>query len=175
MYIIEEIMNRPCDDLRVRRRELFQAATLVHKREQADVINSIFLIEGLERDNAAANLGMFKGEFIQKIGLTPDVYYGRAKVGRLFRFYPEALELLKAGETQVSILQMVYGKVSQANADVLFANIKGKSKREAEGFLSRIDLDGNISDQEATVTIPITLTLDQLALLDRAREVHSSG
>ncbi len=41
--------------------------------------------------------------------------------------------------------------------------------------MSRIDLDGNLRDQEATVTIPLTLTLDQLALLDRAREVLSSG
>ena len=83
--------------------------------------------------------------------------------------------MAKVGETQVSHLALISPKITQANADLLLAGIKDRSKREVEELLSRITADGRLLDREPEVELRIRLTKRQLEILDRAREVLSHG
>jgi hypothetical protein len=83
--------------------------------------------------------------------------------------------MLEAGEIRVSHLAQIAGKITQANQDLILQNIKGKSWREIQLFLSQVTPDGRLLPQEEFVEIKLRMSKTQLALLQRAREILASG
>jgi 5-methylcytosine-specific restriction endonuclease McrA len=154
---------------------LAKRAKEVHAIEHRAGIESVELIAQLEAYNAAVNLGMTSENFARAIGLSPNQYWKRAQAARVIRFFPQCLDMLKSGETAVSNLALISPRITQANADIILSGIKNKTKREVEGLLSRVTLDGKILDQEAEVELRVRLSESQLKTLDRAREVLSHG
>jgi hypothetical protein len=154
---------------------LAKRAKEVHAIEHRAGIESVQLIAQLESYNAAVNLGMTSEHFARAIGLSPNQYWKRAQAARVIRFFPQCLDMLKSGETAISHLALISPRITQANAGIILSGIKNKTKREVEGLLSRVTLDGKILDQEAEVELRIRLSESQLKTLDRAREVLSHG
>lgn len=156
-------------------RDLAEKAKQLHVRERQITLESLTLVGQLERRNAAVNMGMTSERFAAFIELTPNQYWKRAQAARVIEFFPKTREMVEAGETQISHLALISPKLTQANAHILLAGIKNKSKRDVEGLLSRVTLDGQILDKEPEVEMRIKLTTSQIAVLDRAREVLSHG
>jgi hypothetical protein len=162
-------------DVRIELRNLAETAKALHLKERQISLESVALIGELERRNAAVNMNMTSERFAAYVELTPNQYWKRAQAARVIRFFPQALEMAKADETQVSHLALISSRITQANAELLLAGIKGKSKREVEGLLSRVASDGRLLDKEPEVELRVKLTKSQLEVLDRAREVLSHG
>ena len=127
----------------------------------------------LDAWNAAVNLQMTSAQFAVHIGLTPNVFWKRVQAARVLRCCPRARARLVAGATQVTHLALVAARITAANAELLLTGIKGKSRREVEGLLSRVTSDGRLLDQDEEVELRIELSSSQLKALDRAREVLS--
>jgi|GEM_PF-1788858 len=162
-------------DVRKELRDLADRAKELHVKERLISIESVSLVGELERRNAAVNMYMTSEQFAAYVALTPNQYWKRAQAARVIRFFPKALEMVKAGETQESHLALISPKITQANSELLLIGIKNKSKRDVEGLLSRVTADGRLLDKEAEVELRLKLTTSQLAMLDRAREVLSHG
>lgn len=160
-------------DVRQELRNLAQKAKDLHIKERQITLESVALVGELERRNAAVNMHMTSEKFAEFIGLTPNQYWKRAQAARVMRFFPTAIDLVKSGETHVSHLALISPKITQANADILLAGIKNKSKRDVEGLLSRVTADGRLLEKEPEVELRVKLTKSQLEVLDRAREVLS--
>ena len=57
----------------------------------------------MDRDNGPANLGFSStAELARALGLTENMYWKRAQVGRVVSFFPEVWEMLRQGETHLS-------------------------------------------------------------------------
>src|SRR5262245_46898910 len=125
-------------DVRKELRELADKAKQLHQKERRISIESVLLIGELEQRNGASNLNMTSTQFAAYLELTTDQYFKRAQAARVIRFFPKALDMVVAGETQISHLAVISPKITPANANLLLASIKGKSKREVEGFVSRV-------------------------------------
>jgi hypothetical protein len=160
-------------DVRQELRDLAHRARGLHLNERQITLASVDLVGELDRRNAAVNLEMTSEQFAQHIGLTPSVFWKRAQAARVLHRFPRARALLIAGETEVSHLALLAPRVTEANADVLFAGIQNKSRREVEGFLSRLTPDGRLIDREEEVELRLRFTRSQLEALDRARDVLS--
>ncbi len=139
------------------------------------VLDSMRVLYQLDRQNAAGNLGLTRDQYIEALGLSPDVYWKRLQAAKVLAYFPAFVELFKTGQTHVSQLAMVLGKITAANADLILEGIRNKTKRECEAFLSRVTFEGTLLPGQETVQITLTLTLQEMALLDRAREVLSHG
>lgn len=162
-------------DVRKELRELADKAKNLHLKERQITLESVTLVGELERMNAAVNMGMTSEKFAAFVELTPNQYWKRAQAARVIRFFPQALEMVRAGETQVSHLALISPKITQANAELLLTGMKGKSKREVEGLLSQVTADGRLLDKEPEIEIRLKLTKSQLEILNRSREVLSYG
>lgn len=162
-------------DLHVHRRELTKKAQELHAKEKGLALESVLLIGELDRLRTDTALGLSTEQYIKLIGLTPNVYWKRLKAARIVRAFPQALALLKAGETSVSQVALLYPKLTPANAALVFRMIPNLSKREVEQFLSCLTPDGRLLDKEPEVEIRLVLTKSELALLDRAREVLAAA
>jgi len=154
---------------------LVEKAKDVHSREPQVTLESIRMVGEFENLNAACQLLMSSQEFAKVIGLSPNQYWKRAQAARVIRRFPETQALLEAGETEICHLSLVAGKITDANAPVILAELKGKSRRELETFLSRVTPDGQIKEKEVETELRLKLTQTQMAALDRAREVLSHG
>ena len=160
------------------REELYSlaaAAQQLHAYERQITLESVALVGVLESRNAAVNFFMSSTSFAAYIGLTPGQYWKRAQAARVIRFYPEALAMVQAGETHVSHLALISARITPANAAILLAGIKNKSKREVESFVSRITNDGRLLDKEPEIELRLKLTMSQSELLDKARDVLAHG
>jgi hypothetical protein len=73
------------------------------------------------------------------------------------------------------LARVLAGKITAVNASLILEGVRNKTKRECEAFLSRVTNEGTLLPGQETVQITLTLTLEHLALLDRAREVLSHG
>ena len=151
--------------------DLVIEARRLHAQEHNLVLQSIRLLVQLGNLNAAVNHRMSPEKFAQYLGLSVDQYYKRKRVGQMMRFFPEITGMLERAETTLSNLVAIAPKLTQANKETLLPGIKGVTKREAEGFASRITPDGQILDREETIQLTLTLTKSQFAQLDRAKEV----
>ncbi len=160
-------------DFREELLEIVEQTQQLHLREPSVTLESVRLIGELEERNAAVNMYMTTEKFAGHLGLTPNQYWKRAQVARMFRYHPGAQNLLESGETHLSHLAMIAPKITQANSDLLLDGIKNKSKREVAFFLSHITPDGQITPSEPPRELRIMLTESQGELLNRAREVLS--
>jgi len=84
---------------------------------------------------------------------------------------PQGRRAGRKGEAEVSHLAAIAGKITEANAELIFARIARQSKREVEAFLSTVTPDGRVLDREEEVQITVRLTVSELKVLERAREV----
>ena len=62
-------------DLHTLRRELTKKAQELHRREKGLVLESVLLIGELDRLRCDTELGLSVEQFVQLIGLTPNVYF----------------------------------------------------------------------------------------------------
>lgn len=162
-------------DVRQELRDLVERAQQLHAAERQATIESVLLVGEFWFRNAAVNLCMTLHYFASTIGLTVDQYLKRAQAARVIQRFPQALDMLRAGQTRVSHLSLVAAKVTEANARILLEGIRNKSKREVMALLSRVTRDGRVLEKEGVVEVRVTLTESQLAAFDRAREVLSHG
>lgn len=155
--------------------EMTQAAKILHAKERRITLQSIDLVGRLEQRKAWYALGMTVETYVTHIGLTASKYWKRVKVARLLQDFPEAREIFERGETDVSHLALVAGKITTENSKILLEGIRGKSKREVEEFISRVNHKGEISAKEGTFDVLLRLLKSEFALLERSREVLSHG
>jgi hypothetical protein len=162
-------------DMRTELLVLANRAKAMHRKDRLISLASVTLIGELERHNVAVNMNMTSQQFAAYVELTPNQYWKRAQAARVIHFFPRALAMVQAGETQVSHLALLAPKITEANSDLLLAGIKGKSKREVEELLSRVTLDGRCLDKEPVVELKIKLSKSQLQVLQRARQAFSAS
>ena len=75
------------------------------------------------------------------------------------------------GELSVTHLAIMAPRLTEANFDKIVQGVKGKSKREAEAFVSRISLDGSILEKEPIIEVRFRCSKDLEKKLKRALEI----
>lgn len=155
--------------------EMTDRAKTLHLQERRITIQSVLLVGELEQRKAWYELDMSVEAFARHIGLTPSQYWKRSQAARLIQRFPEALTIFEIGETQISHLALIAGRITEANSEVLLEGIRNKTKREVECFIARVTPDGRVLEREATFELTLKLTESQRCILDRVREVLSHG
>ncbi len=69
------------------------------------------------------------------------------------------------------ILALLVPKLTEANFDVIMKGIEGRSKREAELFLSTVSLDGEIRPDAPQVEVKILCPQAVYEKLERAKDI----
>jgi 5-methylcytosine-specific restriction endonuclease McrA len=119
-----------------------------------------------------SNLALF---LVAKFGLSEDQAYKRIRVARVVDFIPQLLEPLRRGETTLTNLALAAPRLTQANCQVILENIKGRSKRDVQNFLSKVTDDGQLVDEvDPTVELKIRVPRELADKLQRAKEVMAS-
>lgn len=164
------------EDIRIFMRDVVQDTVSLLAKEKSVALESIRYIGLIETYNIPANFCLTREQFAeQKLGLSPGQYFKRAQVARLASIHPEVWDLLEKGELSVAVAVQLAAKMTCANKDMILENIPGMTKREAEGFLSRVTADGDLIDKEPEVEVRLTLKQSEVELLHRAREILAAG
>ena len=74
---------------------------------------------------------------IERLGYSENEAYTRLQVARLCSQFPAALEALESGSIHLTGLALLCPKVTQANAQELLDEARGKTRREIEALLAR--------------------------------------
>jgi hypothetical protein len=85
------------------------------------------------------------------------------------------MKMLESGETHLSHIAMVAGKITQANAGIIADFLPHKSKRQLQGFLSRVMPDGSLKDQEETIEFNVALPRSVYEKLERVIGLLKQG
>ena len=97
-------------NVRVVFKEIFLRTKTTIETERKLSLEVVLLIAHLDRDNGPANLGFSStAELARALGLTENMYWKRAQVGRVASFFPEVWEMLSQCETQVARLERARG------------------------------------------------------------------
>ncbi len=101
----------------------------------ADVIEHLVVIEtrGVHLEQACQSLTSF---CIERLGYSEDEASKRARVARLVRRFPRALDELRSGAIHLSGLALLAPYVTEQNCDELFTQARGQAKRAIERFLA---------------------------------------
>lgn len=84
--------------------------------------------------------------------------------------------MLEAGEIKASHVEMMHAVITPANHNVLLEGIKGKGRREVEAFMRRVTAWGEVlPENEVQVEVKMTLTSEEAAVLERAREILAAA
>jgi hypothetical protein len=161
-------------DVREEIKKDFNLACIQLKQEKECALKSTYLISKLYYCNAQINLNIPEKLYFKKLGLRKDQYYNRAKAGSLLMRFADFRKPFEDGEISMSVLAVAMPKITEANSSIILNNVKGKTKREAARFLSKVDSRGNVSEKDVSVEITITLKESQLCKLGAARQVLSS-
>ncbi len=114
-------------------------------------------------------------EYLQiRFGLSKHQAWMRVQVAKLALLRPGTLDLLRMGKASMTNLAMIYGKFTEANSYLLFEKAQELSKRELEGFLSRVDCAGNLTEAEEEVELHIKIPLTLLEKFDKVRALTIS-
>ncbi|RYZ57426.1 MAG: HNH endonuclease [Proteobacteria bacterium] len=154
---------------------LANKAKLLHFAERGATLESVFIIQELDNRKAAIALRMRSEDLAVYVGITPAMYWMRLRAARIFKRFPETLERFKQGETEISHVAMLWGKITEANSKLIFENMCGRSKREMESFLSRVKNDGTLLEDEGVTEITIRLKDSERDVFERAREILAHG
>jgi hypothetical protein len=162
------------DDVRESLKALFYRTQSTIAREKEITLEITLLIGMLDRMNAAVNLRIGKREDLAKeLGLTPNQYWKRAQAGRVFINFPEFIEMVLEGKTHISHIALLAPKITQANCEIFMKEIPGMSDREVRRLVASVRNDGSRDMIASTMDLKLTLTMEELKFLDRAREVLS--
>ena len=162
-------------DIRQEIQELTKQATDLHREEKRMQLRSCALIEELEYLNASVTLGHTKESFAELVGLSPEVYWKRAQIGRTLARFPRVTDMIHAGDLKLSHVNLFAAKITEANEDLLLEKVRGKTTREIQFEVSTIRRDGSVVDREPEVELRLTLTQSAMDKLERAIEVLSVG
>ena len=157
-------------DVRQQLRDLFKQTKSALAAERTTMLEAVRLIGELHASNPWVNLGVNESTFLAKLGISRDRYYGRVRAARALGSFPELEEAFLAGEVALSTIAMIESKLSRYNIDAVLANIKGKTKREAVLFMSKVTPDGSILDQSGSVELTLMLSEEELEAFNRLRE-----
>ena len=105
------------------------------------------------------------------LGLSHNKACKRVAAAKVARLFPSLLNRLENGELSVSILALLVPKLTEANFDVILKGIEGRSKREAELFLSTVSLDGEIKPDAPKVEVRILCPQTVYEKLERAKDI----
>ncbi len=111
---------------------------------------------------------------IKELGMTKNQAWQRTQIAKCIRYFPEFLDLIRSGETSMTNVRLAASKVTKANFSVISEGIKGKSKREAQLFLSSVTPEGKINEIEARMEIRVDAPKSVILKLERAKEVLSA-
>jgi hypothetical protein len=154
--------------------DVVKEAKTVHTDEREQTLRSVHLIGWLDSMNAPVNLNLKPEAFADAIGLSYSVYLKRAQAYRVIKRCPAFETMLRDCQTEVSTLGLVAPKLTDANEAVILEGIRGKSRREAQAFLSRVRCDGTLKDEEGRIDVTLTFTESEWQEVERAREVLSA-
>ncbi len=162
-------------DVRLRMHGLYERTKETVARERFITLEVALLVGLLESQNAAVNLGLGKKENLARsLGLSEDAYRKRAQAGRVLIAFPQFIDLVKRGVTFVSHIGGLSSKITRKNADVFFRELPGKTEREVRELAASVNKDGSRSKINPLFDLRLRFTKEQLARLDRAREVLSA-
>jgi 23S rRNA maturation mini-RNase III len=163
------------ETLQEKLRKMVIEARKIHAQERSVLVDSLRVIWQLAYWRAELYMGGKHEHVAKKIGLTPDQYFKRLRVAKLGNSFPRAIEHLQDGRTCLSHLALIGDKITEANEQVIWDNILDKGRREVEDFLRRVQPDGSVKSQaDQMVTLQITVTAEQEALIHRLTEVLSA-
>jgi hypothetical protein len=157
-------------------RGLIDSAKQLHAEERQISLLSVRLVGLLVEQNGAGNSMMTQEKFAWHIGLTPNMFWKRAQAFRVLRNHPRLEAMVENGDTCITHVAMLAGKITQANCEILIEGIKRKSTHEVKDLVASVDFDGTVlNPRDAFIDLKVRFNKDQMALLNRAREVLASG
>ncbi len=111
----------------------------------------------------------------KELSLTEDQCWKRSQAACIIRRWPEFLELLKDGKTEVSHLSLISGSLSEATKNTLLEFIPGKTKQEILSFLKRLNRDGSVQEVPSTTTLTLEVDDEFISLLNQAVTLKMKG
>ncbi len=151
---------------------LVDTAKSLHAEERSITLLSVRLVGLLIEQNGAGNYLMSQAKFAHHIGLTENMFWKRAQAYRVLKNYPEFIDLVTSGQTCVSHVAMLAAKITPENSGALLKALPFKSIQDVRDLVARITPDGQeLSDKETFIDIKLRFTKEEMALMERAREV----
>ena len=108
----------------------------IERRAIAEVIAHLAEVERRRLYLAEACSSMYTF-CIERLGYSENEAHTRLQVARLCSQFPEALEALETGTIHLTGLALLCPKVTEANAQELLDEARGKTRREIEALLAR--------------------------------------
>ena len=108
---------------------------------------------------------------VRFLGISHNKAYKRSCAAKLIKSWPSLIPDLREGLITESHCAIISPKINADNFAMIIAGIKGKSKRDANLFISRLDQNGNPTDHKPEVEVKFMAHQELLQKLDRAKEV----
>ncbi len=118
--------------------ELLQRLPLACSKERSATAEVIVYLAEVERrrlylDAACASMYSF---CVERLGYSEQAALKRVRVARLYRRLPRVLDELRSGAVHLTGLFLVSNRLTDDNAEVLLAEVRGKTRREIERVLA---------------------------------------
>jgi hypothetical protein len=106
------------------------------RRSAAEVVAHLSEVEERRLHLLAGHASMFM-YCVSHLGMSEDEAWRRMEVARLARRFPRLFELLACGQISLSVAALLRRHLTAANAEVLLADVCGKTVSEAREVLAR--------------------------------------
>ncbi len=122
--------------------ELVNKAKHLHDHERETSLESVELVGELLRRNAPGYLLVSTEDLARRVGLTPNQFWKRAQAARVLERFPAFREQVVQGDTSVTSLAFVAPRITEANSRVFLKEIRGKSSRQVQEIVGKVDFSG---------------------------------
>lgn len=110
---------------------LHRGASELAGEERGLVLGLLFYLDEIEKRRDFGDFGSLWDYCINGLGIPEAQVFLRVKATRLIRAYPQAIERLRDGRLNLSTLVALRKALTRANADVLFRQVEGKTRKQA--------------------------------------------
>jgi hypothetical protein len=83
------------------------------------------------------------------------------QIARASEFFPEVITKLRSGEAKPSHMALAVGKLTKANAPLVFNAMNGRSKRQYQAELAKITPDGRLDQAAAPVKTKLSFACNE--------------
>ena len=142
--------------------DLHEHAKTLARREREVTIEMILALREVWR----RRLCLLKGYqstidyAVRGLGLSEDQARVRVRIARVSEFHPQVIEKLRDGTASMTHLAVAANKITEANAETVFAAMQGTSKREFMAKLATIMPDGQIVESAKAPTTRLVFECD---------------
>lgn len=144
--------------------------------EKKSILHLLLYLMEIDRRGLYDNIGYRSlHEFcISHLKLSENKAWKRTQAIKVIKEHPQLLTMLEKNQISISHIALLSAKITHKNKDIILSNIKNKSKRETEIFLSTIRSDGSKIQGEGEIELKFKCKESFLKKLERIKELAIS-